>query len=311
MNHCTRAAILLLLAGCAVRPGGTSGPVAVAGLGNSASLVRMGDQMRDAGDVFSAAEFYQGATQRDGSDPVPHVRLGDLYRALGDAGPAQVSYRAALAADPRNAPAQAGLGAALLAEGKAAEALALLEPASRGSADPKLLRNYGVALDMTGKQGEAQAAYRRGLAVARTDQDLRSNLALSLAISGQTEEAISTLRAGDMRQQAGNLVLLLTMARRETEARAEGATLLPEELANLLARGRLAAAAAAPAERAVALGVSAPEPPPPVQAALQPEPAAGSSTGPAEASRPAPRRPAPGPGPRPMADRPVPPAPRS
>ena len=248
---------LALLAGCSARNLSTPGPVPAPGLGNAASLVRMGDEMRNAGDPGSAAGFYQGAAERDPSDPVPLIRMGDLRRAVGEEGLAEASYRAALAVDSRNAAASAGLAASLLAQGRGAEALGLLEPVARNSSDPKLLRNYGVALDMAGRQADAQAAYRRGLAAAPADAALHSNLALSLAVSGDTDGALRAIQmAGAGRPaQAANAVLLLAMAGRDTEARVRGAGMAPDELEALVAQGRQAARAATPGERAAALGV--------------------------------------------------------
>jgi tetratricopeptide (TPR) repeat protein len=73
--------------------------------------------------------------------------------------------------------AERQLEAALLADGR----------------DYRTLNAYGVVLDMTGRHAEAQARYRQGIELAPTYLPLRSNFGLSLAISGQPQEAIAQL----------------------------------------------------------------------------------------------------------------------
>lgn len=245
------------LAACAPRLASTSPP----DLGSAASLVRMGDNVRGGGDLAGAAEFYHGAALKDPADPAPLVRLGDLRRAEGDDAQAEAAYRLALAAAPRDAGADGGLAATLLSQGRGADALALLEPLAQDSPDARTLQNLGVALDLAGRQQEAQAAYRRGLALAPTDADLHGNLGLSLAVSGDTEAALRSMQmavalpAGRIWQQA-NLVLLLAMAGREDEAQARAAGMSPRALAALLDQGRRARNTATPTTRAMTLGVA-------------------------------------------------------
>ena len=256
----SRLSALLLaasLAACTGRGGSTS----PADLGSAASLMRMGDNMRANGDPASAAEFYRGAASKEPADPAPLVRLGDLRRAEGDDAQAEAAYRLALATAPRNAGANGGLVATLLGQGRGADALALLEPLARNSPDARTLRNLGVALDMAGKQEEAQAAYRRGLAAAPADADLHGNLAFSLAISGDTEAALRSMQTAALLPagrawQTANLVLLLAMTGREDEAQARSAGMPRGALAALLEQGRRARNAGTPAARAVALGVA-------------------------------------------------------
>ena len=59
--------------------------------------------------------------------------------------------------------------------------------------DYRTLNAYAVVLDMTGRHAEAQARYRQGIELAPQFIALRSNYGLSLAISGQPQEAIALL----------------------------------------------------------------------------------------------------------------------
>ena len=70
------------------------------------------------------------------------------------------------------------------------QADALLQADSR---DHRGLNTLGVALDMQGRHAEAQARYREGIEIAPDYVPLRSNLGLSLAISGDAPAAIAQL----------------------------------------------------------------------------------------------------------------------
>ena len=59
--------------------------------------------------------------------------------------------------------------------------------------DYRTLNAYGVVLDMLGRHAEAQAKYRQGIELAPDYLALRNNYGLSLAISGQPQEAIAQL----------------------------------------------------------------------------------------------------------------------
>lgn len=231
------------------------------------ALVRLGDSMRASGDPDGAAQFYEAAVARDGRSVLALDKLGDALLAAGDGPRAEAAFRAARVLSPGDRDAGVGLGIALLARGDAAGALPLLEPAARSSRDARVLRNYGVALDMTGRQAEAQAAYRRGLAEFPANPDLHANLALSLAIGGDVAgaereiDAAANLPNASDRVRA-NRVMLLAMAGRDVDAREAGRQLAePGRIDALVAQGSRARAAAGPAGRAAALGtVMAPGP---------------------------------------------------
>lgn len=273
------AGVLLLpglLAGCGPRK---------AEAGSAASFIEMGDNMRTNGDMQAAASFYSNAAQRDPTATTPLVRLGDIRRAEGDPERAEASYRAALRASPTDRAAATGLASSVLAQGRGPEAVTLLEPLATGSSDPQLLANYGVALDMSGRQADAQAVYRRGLQKTPGNAPLNANLALSLAVSGDTAAALSSMDvaemlAGDQGWATADKVLLLAYAGREADARALGAGRVGDgDLETLLARGRQARLATTPAARAAALGVMGSQSPVAVtESQTSPEPAERATT---------------------------------
>jgi len=228
-------------------------------------MVRVGDHMLGSGEVDSAASFYRGAAERDPTDPEPRLRLADMLDRQGDAAGALRAYLEVVAADPSNAAARVAAAGGLLRRGDPASAgLAeetLAPVAGPRSRDPRALRLRGVALDLLGRQAEAAEAYRRGIALAPADPDLRANLALSLAVAGQPGAAVEEARlavGGPAASPAhrGNLVLVLMMAGRGTEARDEAAVLPAGDREFLLDQGRRAAAAPDAASRAAALGIA-------------------------------------------------------
>src|SRR5205823_789319 len=81
-----------------------------------------------------------------------------------------------------------------LKPGRPALAGAQLEVAFQDTPDdPKQMQLLGVADDFIGQHREAQAHYRRGLELKPGDPALALDLALSLALTENYEEAIATL----------------------------------------------------------------------------------------------------------------------
>lgn len=248
----------LLLAGCA---DASDHPRSVGRGGTPFSLMQIGDSLQRTGDAEGAETMYRAAVGQDGRNAAALERLGQASMASGDPARAEQAFRAALAVDGASAAARYGFAVALLAQRHTSEALPLLAALADKQPDPRTLRTYGVALDMAGRQSEAQAAYRHGLGLAPADPNLHGNLALSLAASGQMQAAMAEMRAAqlaplpDPRQEV-NGILLLAIAGQDGEARRRGAALLGLARTEAVLRqaGQVRAASDAPA-RAVALGL--------------------------------------------------------
>ncbi len=260
------AAMTLLLpcVGCVTPPNPAlthHAPQTVDGTQRTAMLIRLGDDMRRDGQPADALTFYRAASHAAPRDPVPLERMGSALMDLNDPARAEQAFRGELAIEPANNAAERGLAAALLAQNRATEALPILQRLSQDTSDPGLLRAVGTALDMVGRPGEAQAAYRRGLRLDPIDADLHGNLALSLALSGHAAEAVSEMQAAiaspdpDPRQEA-NAVLVLALTGNSAAAEARGnAAIGATATQALLARAQQALAATDAASRAVAVGM--------------------------------------------------------
>jgi hypothetical protein len=150
--------------------------------------------------------------------------IGDTQAAIGFFGRADEVH-------PASPLPQAGLGAALVADGDARSALPHFARAQQLGANRAMLgKDRGLAYDLLGQHGEAQADYRAALYGTDPDE-ARRRLALSLAISGKKEEAIAQLAPLSARGDAGAarvraLVLALNgepeAARRALDARMPG-----------------------------------------------------------------------------------------
>jgi Flp pilus assembly protein TadD len=224
-------------------------------------MIRLGDDMRRSGDLAGALEIYRSAERSDPHDAVPLERMGETLLALDDAPRAEQAFRAALTLASGDANARRGLAQALLAEHHAEEALPILRELAAGSPDPRMFRAYGTALDLTGQPEAAQQVYRQGLQIAPADADLHGNLALSLAISGDTHGALQQMRAAidapdpDPRQEA-NAVLIMALAGQADTARERGDRALGAAATDvLLGRAAQARGATDARGRALALGV--------------------------------------------------------
>jgi Flp pilus assembly protein TadD len=248
---------------CAALLGGCTAPITTPHLANGTSnaMVRLGDDMRASGDINGALGFYLSAAAHDTTNPLPLIREGAAYTALGQPLRAQQAYHAALVIDPGSTDAKIGLAATLISLRQPDAALDLLLPIAQDSHDPRALRDYGVALDLTGHQQEAQAAYHRGLTVAPIDPDLHGDLGLSLALSGDYNGALDEMRQAITAPQGrgwmpANQILLLALAGHADEAQTLGARTVGEaHTAELLERAQRIAAADTPMRRAEALGL--------------------------------------------------------
>jgi Flp pilus assembly protein TadD len=191
--------------------------------GSVAALMRVGDSARAAGDSAAAIPFYRRAHALDFFNPDPLVRLGAALSDLGAYNEAVQAYRDALRADPVNTAALRGLGNALISLNQPQLAVEQFDAALRIEDDHRNYNGIGVALDRIGDHKGAQAHYRVGLQTAPGNLTLLNNLGLSLALSGDDEEAIKTLervarhpRATARHRQ--NLALAYGLAGRTSEA---------------------------------------------------------------------------------------------
>ena len=131
-----------------------------------------------------------------GSDPKNFqalVAAGRAALAMGDTQAAVGFFGRADEVWPTSPLPQAGMGAAMAQSGDGSGAMQFFRVATqRGATQSMIGADRGLAYDLLGQHAQAQEDYRAALLGADRDE-ARRRLALSLAISGNKTEALSTL----------------------------------------------------------------------------------------------------------------------
>lgn len=183
------AALPLLLAAC-----GADFTGATAKGDDYTSSVEQADDARKAGNYDSAIPLYGRALQAKPDGVEAKMGLGQTYLSIGAPEEAAALFRDVLAKRSGDQAARRGLAAALISTGQPELAERQLEAALQAdSRDYRALNAMGVVLDMQGRHAAAQENYRKGIEIAPDYISLRSNFGLSLAISGNAQEAIQQL----------------------------------------------------------------------------------------------------------------------
>ena len=185
--------LLLFLAGCAA-PREAAGPTEAARA--------VAKEAEKAGDFDMAATMLGGLRVQDRADRTTRLEEVRLLMLAGRLDEAEARLREILALGP-NPTAARQLANLHLARGDAGQALQVVD-AQAYAADPLMLNTRGVAFDTLGRSSEAQQSYRTSLRLAPNDPTVTANLAVSLMLTGQTEEAlriVATLDPGRVAEE--------------------------------------------------------------------------------------------------------------
>lgn len=162
---------------------------------NYDTLMRLGAAARAGGDLSNALSLYRRAGSIEPNATAPFIAIGNTLLEMGQADEAIIAFNSALSREARDPEALRGVARAYLRTSRpelAGQPLALAYEQTPN--DPKLLMLIGVADDFIEQHGEAQARYRRGLELAPGDPGLTLNLALSLALAGEYDQAVVRLQ---------------------------------------------------------------------------------------------------------------------
>lgn len=178
--------------------------------------------------------------------------LGDAQAAAGFFGRADEVW-------PTSPLPQVGMGAATVLDGDGDGALIYFARARQLGATPIMMgSDRGLAFDLLGRHAEAQADYRAALGGAQGDE-ARRRLALSLAVTGDTQGALTALTPLLMRRDAASVrtrALVLALGGDQNSARAAVESAMPgswPQMAPFIAR--LATLNSAQKAAAVNLGI--------------------------------------------------------
>lgn len=156
-------------------------------------ILRVADATRARGDLATAAGLYQRAHELAPERVEPLIRLGFTLNQAGATAQAADAFRMALQLEPENTEALRGFGLALMQRDQVDLAIDQFWAALAIEEDPRLYNALGVAYDMQGDHIGAQTYYYTGLDVDPVNLSLRTNLGLSLALSGNYAESITVL----------------------------------------------------------------------------------------------------------------------
>ncbi len=237
----------LLALGTALVLGACSGPVdrISQGEGTAARGLRIANAAMTGGLPQAALNATEGVLSRDPSNVAALLKQAEALTAMGQDAAAAEAYRRILSRDAsptreQSRIARLAVGRADLAAGRGKEAEAIYATlAAADSSDPVGYNGLAIALDQQDRHTEAQAAYRKALAIADTAAT-RSNLGLSLAMSGNVADALAIMRpvaaASTIPRIRHNLAFALELAGQRDEAKRALAVDMP--------RGEVAAALA-------------------------------------------------------------------
>ncbi len=153
-------------------------------------LDALGLTQMQAGDTQQAISTFRRLTAVDPNSARPHVRLADVYRALGNKDGAISSLKRALEIEPTLESAQASLIDLLLTNGRPRDALEIAREMQRrlpASAAGYLLE--GAVHVRTEAKDAAIAAYRNGIERASSKSDLAVGLHRALMAAKRNAEA--------------------------------------------------------------------------------------------------------------------------
>ncbi len=122
------------------------------------------------------------------------VAKGDALYALGAMDQAREFYRSAVAVDAGSVGGQIGLGRTLVRPAPQEAEAHFLAALAKEPHNVIALNNLGIARDLQGNHEQAQQAYRQALELNPEMTDVKTNLGLSLALSGQAMQAVQMLQ---------------------------------------------------------------------------------------------------------------------
>lgn len=179
----------LLVAGCAGGPATSRISPAADG------TLRMAEATRQGGDLGAAAELYQKVLKKDPANESARIGLAEVQLMAGETERARRSYGEAVSRNP--ACLEGVLGLAHIAVKKreldSAENLFVRAQSLAAATDVRPLYGQAVTYDLRHRPEEAQKLYRRALAIQPDNVAVRSNLGLSLALSGDPHQAVNVL----------------------------------------------------------------------------------------------------------------------
>ncbi|MFO1154436.1 MAG: tetratricopeptide repeat protein [Rhodospirillales bacterium] len=160
-----------------------------------AQTLRMAENIGRNGDPAAARMFYERAAAMQPNELDPQIGLAQAAAVAGDYAQSAQAFRKAIALAPGRADLVYGYARSSLMVGDTTHAIEQFDRyIASNPDDPRGYIGLGIAQDISGAHSAAQTAYLDGLQAAPDNMALRNNLALSLALSNQSDDAVGILR---------------------------------------------------------------------------------------------------------------------
>lgn len=193
------------------------------GVGSGPPGIDIADAAMKGGSPQIALEIANNILAKNPGNEDALLTKGEALTALGQPDDAAAAFSQALATNPSSVGADIGLGRLKLATDPVGAEALFLEALKHQPRNGVALNDLGIARDLQGRHTDAQTAYREALGVNPDMSAAQVNLALSLAMSGQSHDAVQMLqplasRPDATQQMRHDLAAVLTMSGDKTEA---------------------------------------------------------------------------------------------
>lgn len=158
-------------------------------------LMRIGDKAWAKNDASTAIRLYATAAKEQPKNPEPLLKIATVLRKTGRTIDAIDVYERIFIFDPYNIDAYHGVGYTNLQQQKPLQATKAFAAAlTIDSNNAASLGGMAIAYDKAGDHKRAQGYYKQAIKADPENLNFKSNFALSLALSGETEKAIAILQ---------------------------------------------------------------------------------------------------------------------
>lgn len=191
-------------------------------------LIRAGDRVQAAGDPSSAISVYKSALEKE-KNPSNRVhlalKLGEAYMNAEQLDEAKKVFVETLPYDENNE-VKRQLGRLYLSAGQPDNAISIFRGIlAKQKDDVKALNGLGVAYDLKKQHSQAQEYYHKALSINDDNNEVKSNLGLSLAFEGKYDEALKILQPigesiSATPKQRHNLAIVYGLAGEQSKAQA-------------------------------------------------------------------------------------------
>jgi Flp pilus assembly protein TadD len=156
--------------------------------------IALAEQLKKQGNLAEAAAMYGQALQQSPDSLPIALELSSIYRRIGQPQQSLALMTEAQKREPDNADVLVQLGYALVDSGQPEQAIAVFEQLSAISRNnPAAYNGKGVAFDKAGNHVVAQDMYRHALQLKPGAVNIQNNLAMSMILNDQVDEAIELL----------------------------------------------------------------------------------------------------------------------